>query len=91
MRFGTWILRSLYREGSLMTVEKTISKYKLDLMGVQEVRWDGGDTEPAGEHTVTCLEQALPWNRYNSKPLRRYCLGQQTRFPRSGYNKRDKS
>jgi hypothetical protein len=23
----------------------------LDLVGVQEVRWDGGGTEPAGEHT----------------------------------------
>jgi hypothetical protein len=27
------------------------SKYKLDLVGVQEVRWDGGGTEPAGQHT----------------------------------------
>jgi hypothetical protein len=26
--------------------------YKLDLVGVQEVRWGGGDgTEPAGEYT----------------------------------------
>jgi hypothetical protein len=23
----------------------------LDLVGVQEVRWDGGGTEPAGEYT----------------------------------------
>jgi hypothetical protein len=28
-----------------------ISKYKIDLVGVQEVRWDRGDTEPAGECT----------------------------------------
>jgi hypothetical protein len=28
-----------------------ISKYKLDLVGVQEVRWDRGRTEPAGEYT----------------------------------------
>jgi hypothetical protein len=34
-----------------MTVEEEISKYKLDLVGVQEVRWDGGGTEPAGEYT----------------------------------------
>jgi hypothetical protein len=27
------------------------SQYKLDLVGVQEVRWDGGGTEPAGEYT----------------------------------------
>jgi hypothetical protein len=38
MRFGTWSVRNLYRAGSLMTVKKEISKYKLDLVGVQEVR-----------------------------------------------------
>jgi hypothetical protein len=32
-----------------MTVVKEVSKYKLDLVGVQEVRWDRCDTEPAGE------------------------------------------
>jgi exonuclease III len=48
MRFGTWNVRSLYRAGSLMTVAKEMSEYKLDLVGVQEVRWDRGGTEPAG-------------------------------------------
>jgi exonuclease III len=51
MRFGTWNVRSLYRAGSLRTVAEEISKYELDLVGVQEVRWDGGGTEPAGEYT----------------------------------------
>jgi hypothetical protein len=37
-----------------MTVASEISKYKLDLVGVQEVRWDGGGTEPAGEYTFFC-------------------------------------
>jgi hypothetical protein len=32
-----------------MTDAKEITKYKLDLMGVQ-VRWNRGDTEPAGEY-----------------------------------------
>jgi hypothetical protein len=27
------------------------ARYKLDLVGVQEVRWEGGGTEPAGEYT----------------------------------------
>jgi endonuclease/exonuclease/phosphatase family metal-dependent hydrolase len=35
----------------LKTVAEEISKYKLDLVGVQEVRWGGGGTEPAGEYT----------------------------------------
>jgi hypothetical protein len=30
---------TLYREGSRMGVEKEISKYKLDLGGVQDVTW----------------------------------------------------
>jgi exonuclease III len=51
MRFGTWNVRSLYRAGSLMTVAKEISEYKLDLVGVQEVRWDRGRTEPTGEYS----------------------------------------
>jgi hypothetical protein len=28
-----------------------LAKYKLDLVGVQEVRWDKGGTEPAGDYT----------------------------------------
>jgi hypothetical protein len=41
----------MYRAGSLRTVAEEVSKYKLDLVGVQEVRWDGGGTEPAGQYT----------------------------------------
>jgi hypothetical protein len=33
-----------------MTVLKELSKYELDLVGVQEVRWSRGGTEPAGEY-----------------------------------------
>jgi hypothetical protein len=51
MRFGTSNVRSTYRAGSLRAVAEEISKYKLDLVGVQ-VRWDGGGTEPAGEYTI---------------------------------------
>jgi hypothetical protein len=40
-----------YRAGSLRIVGEEISKYTLELVGVQEVRWDGGGTEPAGEYT----------------------------------------
>jgi hypothetical protein len=41
----------LYRTDSLVTVPKELSKYKLDLVGVQEVRWEGDDTEPGGKYT----------------------------------------
>jgi hypothetical protein len=53
MRFGLWNVRSLYRAGSLMTVSRELSKYKLDLVGVQEVRWKGGGTEPAGKYIIS--------------------------------------
>jgi hypothetical protein len=36
---------------SLRVVGEEISKYKLDLVGVKEVRWDEGATERAGEYT----------------------------------------
>jgi exonuclease III len=45
MRFGTWNVTSMYKAGSLRVVGEEISKYSLDLVGVQEVRWDGGGTE----------------------------------------------
>jgi hypothetical protein len=51
MRFGLWNVRSLYRVDSLMTVSRKLARYKLDLVGVQEVRWEGSGTEPAGEYT----------------------------------------
>jgi exonuclease III len=54
MRFGAWNVRSLYRAGSLRAVVEEISNYKIDLVGVQEVRWDGGGTESAGEYTFLC-------------------------------------
>jgi hypothetical protein len=51
--FGTWSVRSMYRAGSLRAVAEEISKYKLDLVEVQEVTRDGGGTEPAGEYTFS--------------------------------------
>jgi hypothetical protein len=36
MRFGTWNVRSTYGIGSLRAVAEEISKYKSDLVGVQE-------------------------------------------------------
>jgi hypothetical protein len=39
-RFGTWNVSSLYRSGSLTTVGRELARCKLDLVGVQEVRWE---------------------------------------------------
>jgi hypothetical protein len=54
MRFGTWKIRSLHRVGSLMTVSREPSRYRLDLVGVQFVRWEGSGTALAGEYKFSC-------------------------------------
>jgi hypothetical protein len=43
-------VRGLYRAGSLKAVAKELARYKLDLVGVQEVRWDKGGTLRAGDY-----------------------------------------
>jgi hypothetical protein len=34
-----------------MTVSRELSRYKLELVGVQEIRWEGGGTESEGQYT----------------------------------------
>jgi hypothetical protein len=52
MRFGMWNM-SLYRVDPLMAVMRELSRYRLDLVGVQEVSLEGSGTAPAGEHTLS--------------------------------------
>jgi hypothetical protein len=59
MRFGTWNVRSLYRAGSLILVSRELGRYKLNLVGVQEIRWEGGGTKPAGEYTFFSMEREM--------------------------------
>jgi hypothetical protein len=40
--------------GSLMTVSRELSRYKLDLVGMQQVIWEEGGTEHAGKYTFFC-------------------------------------
>ena len=47
---GTWNVRSLYSAGSLTAAARELARYKLDLVGVQEVRWDKGGTVRAGDY-----------------------------------------
>ena len=50
MKLGTWNVRSLYRAGSLKAAAREIARYKLDVVGVQEVRWDKEGTVRAGDY-----------------------------------------
>jgi hypothetical protein len=47
--FGTWNVRSRYRAGSVAAAARELARYKLDLVGVQEVRWDKEGTVKAGD------------------------------------------
>jgi len=50
MRFGSWIVRSLYRAGSFTATARKLARYKLDLAGVQYVRCDKGGTLLTGDY-----------------------------------------
>jgi hypothetical protein len=47
---GTWNVRSLYKAGLLTAAAMKLASYKLDLVGVQEVRWDEEGTVRAGDY-----------------------------------------
>ena len=49
MRSGIWKVRSLYRSGALKIVAGELAKYKLDFVGLQEVRRDKEGTVRAGD------------------------------------------
>jgi len=50
MKIGTWNVRSLYRAGYLRAAARELGRCKLDVLGVQEVRWDKGDTVREGDY-----------------------------------------
>jgi hypothetical protein len=54
-----------------MTVARELAKHKLDLVGVQEVRWDKDGTVRAEEYTFFLWQRAGKssiGNRFFSKP-----------------------
>ena len=50
VKIGTWNVRSLYRAGSLKVAARELARYKLDVVGVQEVSWDKGGTVRTGDY-----------------------------------------
>ena len=47
---GTWNVRSLYRAGGIKVAARELAIYKLDLVGVQEVRWEKEGTVKAEDY-----------------------------------------
>jgi hypothetical protein len=58
MRFRTWN-RSLYRSGSLETVASKLANYNLDLVAIQEVRWNEGGNQPADDYAFFFFEMGM--------------------------------
>ena len=50
MKLGTWNVRSIYRAGSLKAVMRELGRYKLDVVDVQEGRWDKGGRVREGDN-----------------------------------------
>jgi exonuclease III len=53
MRFGTWNVRSLCRVVAIKSLVGELEKYKLDLVGVPEVRWEGEGYQRADNFTFS--------------------------------------
>ena len=54
---GTWNVRSLYSAGALMAAARELARYKLDLVDVEEVRWEKEGTVKAGDHSFFLWER----------------------------------
>jgi len=65
LRHGTWKVRSLYWPGSLTAVARELARYKLDLMGIQEVRLDTGGTIRVGDCIFFYIKETkvIKWGR----------------------------
>ena len=50
MKIGTWNCRSFYRAGSFKVAARELGRHKLDVVGVQEVRWEKAGSVTAGDY-----------------------------------------
>jgi hypothetical protein len=69
MRFGTGNIRTLYRADSLMTVSRELAKYKLDLVGEQEVHFQIKNGETGGDCSIHVKKSKCITN-FDSKNLK---------------------
>jgi exonuclease III len=56
MSFRTWNVRSQYRAGSLKTVRTELAKFNLDVLAVQEVKWNEGGVS---QKTIVCFASEM--------------------------------
>jgi hypothetical protein len=65
MRFGTWNIRSLCWVGAIKSAVGELERYKLDLVGVQEVMWEGKGSDIKQQTTIHfCTEKGMLITNY---------------------------
>ena len=42
MRVGCWNVRTMYTVGKAAQIAREMERYRLDLLGLSEIRWTGG-------------------------------------------------
>jgi len=50
MKIGTWNIRSFNRALSFKAAARELGRYKLDVLGVQEFRWDIEGSVTTGDY-----------------------------------------
>jgi exonuclease III len=50
MKRGTWNVRRFYKAGFFKAAARELGRYKLDVVGVQEVRWNKGGSVNAEDY-----------------------------------------
>jgi len=54
IKLGTWNVRSFYGAGSLTSAARELARYKLHVVGVQDVRWDKESKVRAVDYDFFC-------------------------------------
>jgi hypothetical protein len=49
----------VYREGSMETTASNLAKYILDLVAIQEIRWNKGKSQPPDDYTFFSMEMEM--------------------------------
>jgi hypothetical protein len=52
LSFGTWNVRTLFKSGAVQCLVEEIEKYKLGVVALQEIRWDGNGTIKIQDITI---------------------------------------
>lgn len=58
-----WNVRSLRTGGSITVAARELASYKLDVVGVKEVKWDKGSTVPIRIIIFSVQTKAISWKR----------------------------